>query len=173
MTEQQSQTISPQNVDTRGAPAVPRLMLVLIAITVLTSAASLMVSRDLLLRDQVHMTLQIAASRAAMAGVAYLPGWPTRAVRAAEQSVALSGLQRSSMIEAAVAPNRMSFRVALKCEAPVFFLRVLHDAEVDAVSIAAVPPQSGWPAIFRNRLAPRHARPSGEERPALRVAALK
>jgi hypothetical protein len=129
-----------------NSASMPILMLV--AVTVMTSAASLIVSRDMLVRDQVHTTLQIAADRAAMAGAAYLPGWPTRAVRAAEESVELSGFARSSMVNADVAPNRMSLRVALRCAAPVLLLGMFDDGDVSAVSMATARREGRWPTMF-------------------------
>lgn len=123
-------------------------IVILVAVTIMISAASLIVSRDMLVRDQVHTTLQMAADQAAMAGATYLPAWPTRAVRAAEESVHLSGLRRSNMINATVAPNRMSMRVALKCAAPVMILGMFDDADVEAVSMAEAPSHGRWPAVF-------------------------
>lgn len=134
-----------------GSASMP--ILILVAVTIITSAASLIVSRDMLVRDQVHTTLQMAADQAAMAGATYLPAWPTRAVRAAEESVHLSGLARSNMIDATVAPNGMSMRVALKCAAPVLILGMFDDAEVQVVSMAEAPSHGRWPAVF-NRFAP-------------------
>jgi hypothetical protein len=138
MTDQQSQTINrveDVGEDRADAP-VSRPMLMLIAVAILTSAASLMVSRDMLVREHTQAALQTAADRAAIAGAAYLPGWPTRALRAAEQSAELSGLKRSNMVYATVAPDGMSFRVAFKCEAPVLILGLFRSgAEVTAISM--------------------------------------
>jgi hypothetical protein len=154
VTNQQSQIVNQSRDEgNRRDGSVPIPILILVAVTVLTSAASLVVSRDMLVRDQVHTTLQAAADQAAMAGAAYLPGWPTRAVRAAEQSVELSGLGWSSTIDATVAPNRMSLRVALKCAAPVLLLRIFDDAKVSAVSMAVATPRLDRPAVF-NRFVP-------------------
>lgn len=141
MSYQHSQTVGSLK-DTRKLSterSISIAMLMLIAVTVVTSAASLVVSRDMLVREQLQTALQVAADRAAMAGAVYLPGWPTRAVRAVEESVQISGFGRSTMVDAAVAPNRMSLQVALRCVAPVLILGLFREGQVDAVAMASAP----------------------------------
>lgn len=142
MADKETQTLN-QGQDTAGRRtegSLSRLMLTLVVVALLTSTAALIVSRDMLVRDQTQTTLQMAADRAAMAGAAYLPGWPMRARRAAEQSAELSGFSRSNMVDAEPAPNGKSFRVTLKCAAPVLLLGLLPSgSEVTAISTMGSP----------------------------------
>jgi hypothetical protein len=129
-----------QSMARHRAQSTPRPIVMLAVFAILISAAALMVSRDMLVRDQVQTTLQMAADQAAMAGAAYLPNWPARALRAAEQSAELSGLGRGNVLFAGPAPDGTSFRVALKCAAPIVFLRMFGaGAEITAVSIMGSP----------------------------------
>lgn len=124
----------------RTERSLSRPMLALVVLALLTSTAALMTSRDILVRDQAQTTLQMAADRAAMAGAAYLPGWPARARRAAEQSAELSGFARSNLVYARVTLDGTSFRVALKCSAPVLLLGLFPSgAEVTATSTMGTP----------------------------------
>lgn len=123
----------------RGEKRLPKPLLIIALIAIFFSVTSLMVSRDMLVRYQAQVTLQMAADRAAIAGALYLPASPARALRAAEQSAKLSGLRRSNMVYAEVAPDGTSFRVGLKCAAPVVILGLLHSgAEVTALSMMEV-----------------------------------
>lgn len=120
-----------------GTP-LPRWARIVIASVILTTSAAAVVTHDLLALWNTRAHLQIDAIHMAIAGVGFLPGAPERGVRAAVRSGALCGLSRSEIVQAAAAPDGMSFQVTLRSTARVLILRFLMETAVDVTATARV-----------------------------------
>jgi hypothetical protein len=123
-----------------------RTILILAILAVFTSAASLTLSRDLLVRYQTQAQLQAAADSAAAAGAAWLPAWPQGAIRAATLMAERSGVRDSEIVTAAAAGNGMSFKVSLRRPAPVILLGLIGYGRAEVTVVATMPARALQPA---------------------------
>lgn len=121
------------------AMAYPRTMGILSILALFSSLLSMIITRDLLVRCRTQVRLQFSAQRAAAAGAAYLPGAPADAIRAAARAAARSGVPGSEIVYAGVTPDLMSFRVKLKCAAPVLLLGLFGKAGADVTVMVTIP----------------------------------
>jgi hypothetical protein len=120
----------------RSRTPLPRWVRIFIATVMLTTGAVTAVTRDILLRWETQMRLQVDANRMAIAGAVFLPDTPARATLAAAHSAEQCGLSSSEVVHAGAAPDRMSFSVALRRTAPVLILRLLGSAGVSVTATA-------------------------------------
>ena len=119
-----------------SAPPLPRWVRIFIATVMLTTGALTAVTRDILVRWDLQMILQVDADRMAIAGAVFLPDTPARATLAAAHSAEQCGLSRSEVVHAGAAPDRMSFRVSLRHTAPVLILRLLGSTGTSVTATA-------------------------------------
>src|ERR1700687_5635175 len=116
--------------------ALPRWVRIFIA-TMLTTGAVTAVTRDIVVRWDLQMILQVDADRMAIAGAVFLPDTPARATLAAAHSAEQCGLSSSEVVHARAALARMSFRVSLRRTAPVLILRLLGSTGTSVTATAA------------------------------------
>lgn len=126
------------NARTRSSVKVHRAIMILAILAMLVSTSSLTLSRDFLIRYQTHAQLQAVADSAAAAGAACLPAQPVRAIRDATLTVERNGVRGSEIIYAAAAPDRMSFKIALRRSAPVILLGLLGRSNVSVTVVATM-----------------------------------
>ena len=117
--------------------ALPRWVRIFIATLMLTTGAVTAVTRDILVRWDLQMILQVDADRMAIAGAVFLPDTPARATLAAAHSAEQCGLSSSEVVHAGAALDRMSFRVSLRRTAPVLILRLLGSTGTSVTATAA------------------------------------
>jgi hypothetical protein len=109
---------------------------IFIATVMLTTGTVTAVTRDILVRWDLQMILQVDADRMAIAGAVFLPDTPARATLAAAHSAEQCGLRSSEVVHAGAAPDRMSFSVSLRRSAPVLILRLLGSTGTSVTATA-------------------------------------
>jgi hypothetical protein len=118
-----------------GTP-LPRWVRIFVATVMLTTGAVTAVTRDILVRWETQIRLQVDANRMAIAGAVFLPDTPARATLAAADSAEQCGLSSSEVVHAGAALDRMSFSVSLRRTAPVLILRLLGSAGTNVTAAA-------------------------------------
>ena len=157
--------ISPDRPHSRrglGTP-LPRWVRVFVASVILTTGMAALVTHDLLARLDLQASLQVDATRMAIAAAVFLPGAPARAMHAAARSAEFYGLSREDVVRAEAAPDGMSFTVTLRRSAPVLLFRLLGSSGT-LVTVHAV-------ATVHPYAAPR--RPGGQIALSMQRAARK
>jgi hypothetical protein len=122
-----------------GTP-LPRWARIFVASVMLTTATAALVTHDFLAMWNTEARLKLDAVRMAVAGVAFLPDAPARAMLAAAHSATLCGLSRLEVVHAEATSDRMSFEVTLHCTAPLLVLRLLGLSDVSVTATARVRP---------------------------------
>jgi hypothetical protein len=107
-----------------GIP-LPRWVRIFVASVMLTTGAAALVTHDLLARWDLQASLQVDATRMAIAAAIFLPDAPARAMLAAARSAKVDGLSHAEVVRAEAAADGMSFSVTLRRPAPVLLFRLL------------------------------------------------